>query len=155
MSNETDTCTGRILVAEDNSVNQIIARATLNKLGYETDIVANGRAAIEAIAHTAYDLVLMDCQMPVLDGYEATKAIRATGNQIPILALTASDRVADRERSLALLDTRSDDPVLQANNRAFLSHGTYEQLATLTVHTGERTPEAVAAEVLDRIRRAD
>jgi signal transduction histidine kinase/DNA-binding response OmpR family regulator/HPt (histidine-containing phosphotransfer) domain-containing protein/HAMP domain-containing protein len=97
-----------ILVAEDNPVNQEVARRLLSKLGCEPDVVANGREAVEASAHGRYAAILMDCQMPVLDGYEATVAIRereaAAGPptpRIPIIALTAAAMPGDRERCLA------------------------------------------------------
>ena len=91
----------RILLAEDNIVNQKVAKALLAREGYATDIVADGRAALEAVRATAYDLVLMDVQMPVLDGIEASKAIRADGSiahQPRIVALTAS--VLERDRQM-------------------------------------------------------
>ncbi|MBA3684086.1 MAG: PAS domain S-box protein [Planctomycetes bacterium] len=97
---------GRVLIAEDNLINQQITLAYCVRLGVEAFAVADGVAAIAAIAAGGVDLVLMDCQMPVLDGYEASSAIRrdedATGrSRIPIIALTANAFQADRERCLA------------------------------------------------------
>lgn len=83
----------RILVAEDNHVNQILAVALLNKLGHHTDVAANGKEAVEAIRSLPYDLVLMDVMMPEMDGYEATEEIRAMPapkNTVPVIALTAN-----------------------------------------------------------------
>jgi len=93
----------RILLAEDNPINQRVALAMLKRLGCWTDVVANGREAVEALQNVPYDLVLMDCQMPVMDGFEATRAVRqreaAAGSpSIPIVAMTASAMQADRER---------------------------------------------------------
>jgi signal transduction histidine kinase/ActR/RegA family two-component response regulator len=82
----------RILLAEDNPVNQMVACRTLQRMGYEVDAVQDGRAAVTAWQTNDYDLILMDCQMPVLDGYDATREIRSLetdGQHIPIVALTA------------------------------------------------------------------
>jgi CheY-like chemotaxis protein len=84
-------------------INQKVAVAVLTKAGYSVDAVADGAAAVAAAATHAYDLVLMDCQMPELNGYEATAAIRAhqgQGGRVPIVALTAGARAEDRERCL-------------------------------------------------------
>ena len=93
----------RLLVAEDNLVNQRVVQGMLKRLGYEADIVADGAEAVRLLGERSYDLVLMDCQMPVLDGYQATEAIRraeAGGRRVPIIALTANAMASDRERCL-------------------------------------------------------
>ncbi|MDQ3487481.1 MAG: ATP-binding protein [Acidobacteriota bacterium] len=99
----------RILVADDNAVNQKIAVIQLQKLGLQADVVGTGRDALDAVARERYDLVLMDCEMPDLDGFEATRAIReaeAGGRRIPIVAMTANAGAEDRQRCL---DAGMDD----------------------------------------------
>jgi signal transduction histidine kinase/DNA-binding response OmpR family regulator len=94
----------RILVAEDNPVNQRVAVRTLDKLGYRCEVAANGREALDALQRTGFHLVLMDCQMPEMDGFEATRRIRelerAEGQRLPIVAMTANAMAGDREQCL-------------------------------------------------------
>ena len=104
----------RLLLAEDNLVNQKVAGALLKKLGYTAEMVGNGRAALDAVGNKEYDAILMDCQMPDLDGYQATRQLRRMeaggefGDRPPhyIIALTANAMAGDRERCL---DAGMDD----------------------------------------------
>lgn len=97
------TSTLRILVAEDSPVNQKVVLYQLQKIGYNATIVPDGEAVLHAVAETDYDLILMDCQMPLLDGYEAARRIRSTehGQRPWIVAMTAHSLAGDRERCLA------------------------------------------------------
>jgi signal transduction histidine kinase/CheY-like chemotaxis protein/ligand-binding sensor domain-containing protein len=96
--------TARILIAEDNIVNQTLARRMVEKLGYKADVVANGIEALDALELIEYDLILMDCQMPEMDGYQATQMIRkneAGKAHLPIVAMTANALDGEKERCLA------------------------------------------------------
>ena len=94
----------RILLVEDNPVNQLVVSQQLRALGLEVSSATNGREALEILEREAFDLVLMDCQMPELDGYEATRRIRQReigGEHLPVVALTAHAMAGDREKCLA------------------------------------------------------
>jgi CheY-like chemotaxis protein len=88
---------GAILVAEDNLTTGKLIDISLSNLGYQVTVVTDGRAAVNLVEQQAFDLLLMDCQMPCMDGYTATRKIRKAGHGIPIIALTASSRQEDEE----------------------------------------------------------
>lgn len=110
----------RVLVAEDNAVNQKLVRKLLERIGCEVDLVATGTAAVEAADKHDYDVILMDCEMPGMDGIEATREIRRrerAGKRVPVVALTANAMRGDRERCL---EAGMDDYVSKPFGRAEL-----------------------------------
>ncbi|MFT5453497.1 MAG: two-component system sensor histidine kinase/response regulator [Enterobacterales bacterium] len=105
-SRELPQFKARVLVVEDNAVNQMVARGMLKKFGVTVDVVADGKEAVNTLETLPYDLVFMDCQMPVMDGYEASRCIREPQSKvldktIPIIAMTANVIKGDREKCIA------------------------------------------------------
>jgi len=114
----------RILLAEDNSINQMVALGLLQKMGYTADTAINGLEVIAALDRKTYDLILMDCQMPELDGYETTQRIRALPKHqsIRIVAMTANALRGESERCLAVgMDDYLSKPVRLETLRAMLT----------------------------------
>jgi CheY-like chemotaxis protein/HPt (histidine-containing phosphotransfer) domain-containing protein len=128
---------GHVLLVEDNDINQLVALGMLEAAGYTTDIAEDGEAAVRSAAANRYDAVLMDLRMPVMDGYAASRAIRAAeprGRRVPIIAMTASAGEAERERCLAAgMDDFLAKPVSSV------------RLAAVLRAWVRRTPEAVVA----------
>jgi CheY-like chemotaxis protein len=91
----------RILMAEDNAINQRVGKLILHRAGFDIDLVADGSEALEAHRANPYDLILMDCQMPTMDGFEASRQIRQLELRQPvIIAVTANALIGERERCL-------------------------------------------------------
>jgi PAS domain S-box-containing protein len=127
----------RILVAEDNRVNQRVVRSQLEKLGVDADIVSNGAEALAAASKGLYSLLLMDCQMPVLDGLEATKELRRReasqklGSRLPIVAMTANALEGDQRRCLeAGMDDYLTKPVKLENLQRIIQRWKKAELAS-------------------------
>jgi signal transduction histidine kinase len=116
----------RVLIAEDNAVNRFLATAQLKKLGYAADTVNNGIEVLEACRRISYDIILMDCQMPELDGYETTRQLRSRGGPQPrIIAMTANAMEGDRELCLAAgMDGYISKPMRIADLKLALEEGT-------------------------------
>ena len=147
----------QVLVVQDNEVNQAVAVAILTRLGYRAEVVGDGREAVELVVEGTFGLVLMDCQLPGLDGYQATAEIRrreGTARRTPIVAMTAAV-VQDRQACLAAgMDDHIAKPVLLAEVQLvlarWLQHGGRQSIGRPSVRLGE-SPE----EVLDQRRLAD
>jgi signal transduction histidine kinase/DNA-binding response OmpR family regulator len=116
----------RLLVVEDNPVNQLVALKYLERLGYQADVAADGRLALQALGEADYDLVLMDCQLPNMDGYEATRLIRrpdsqVRDHQVPVIAMTAHAMEGDGAKCLASgMNDYLTKPFKQATLKALL-----------------------------------
>jgi PAS domain S-box-containing protein len=163
---------GRVLMAEDNEVNQFVGRKMLESLGCEFAIVTNGQEALRAVRSGGFDLVLMDCQMPVMDGYAATREIRAweelqpNGRRIPIIAVTAHALLSDSDASLACgMDDHLSKPYSRSQLKSMVLRWLPDEAARIemdevpTERQGlesipeEHAPSQVAE--LDRIALAD
>ncbi len=148
----------RLLLVEDNPVNLLVAQKLLSVLGYECDTAANGEIALAQMASDAYDLVLMDCQMPVLDGYSATRRWReiesgqAPVRHLPIVAMTANAMAGDRQRCLdAGMDDYLAKPVTRDLLDACLKRWLRSSGVRSTAHAPGPEPAAAAASEASRI----
>ena len=148
-------CGERILVAEDNLINREVIVAQLGKLGYNAEIARNGNEAVEAIRRVAFDLILMDCEMPEMDGYEATRNIRqGSQTRVPIVALTANAMTSDRQRCIeAGMDDYLAKPVAPHELASVLAKWIPKQPPAVpqTSETALRPAEAIDASIFDEV----
>ena len=149
---QLEQLTGRVLLVEDNEVNQLVAVGMLEELGCDTVVAINGMDAIEHVAKEKFDAVLMDCEMPVMDGFEATLAIREQANdvsEVPIIALTANAVAGDRERCLAAgMQDYLSKPITSEK-----LHGTLRKwLRVAPDGAATEKPESIDTASLNRIR---
>ena len=157
----------RILVAEDNTVNQKVAVCQLEKLGYRADVVATGLEAVEAVSRVSYALVLMDWQMPEMDGVEATAIIRKreeeqASRRLPIIAMTANTMQGDRKKCLeAGMDDYIPKPVKLEHLKAVLAQWlsgqplSHEQKEPVSQEQHESVLECIDSTVLTELRELD
>ena len=151
-----------ILVAEDSQVNQLLAVRLLDQCGYRAEVVADGEAAVAAVERAEYVAVLMDCQMPVLDGYEATREIRRrerAGEHLPIVAMTAYSMAGDREKCLSAgMDDYVSKPIRLAALSDALARcvpGERRPLGSDAPDHDPRTAEVLDRAVIDELRSLD
>jgi PAS domain S-box-containing protein len=142
----------RVLIAEDNMVNQTLARRLLEKRGYAVSVVGDGRAALDALNRDCFDIVLMDVQMPSMDGFEATAAIRQqeelAGTHIPIVAMTAHAFKGDQERCLAAgMDAYISKPIRQQD--------LYATIESLLGQSRTAEPDGDSGQVRDELVTSD
>lgn len=154
---------GRVLLAEDNAVNQEVAKAMLNSMGLEPVIAGNGHEALMLLDNQAFDLVLMDCQMPVMDGFEASRLIRQREQSLglahlPIVALTANAIAGDREHCLARgMDDYLSKPFSRAQLQHTLTRWLPEQESVTALTSVAPAPLEIDLQVVRQLRelRAD
>ena len=142
----------RALIVEDYPVNQVFARKLLAKFGFSTiDLAENGKEALEKVAYHEYDAIFMDCQMPVMDGFEATRILRERGCQLPIVAMTANAMIGDRERCLkAGMDDYISKPLRLDLLRKIINHWFILPQAKQAISSN--TDEVDAAVDLEQLR---
>jgi CheY-like chemotaxis protein len=126
----------RLLLVEDNEINQLVARGMLDKLGYQVKAVSSGEQALELLEREQFDLILMDCMMPDLDGFEVTRLIRnqeGEGERVPIIAITANTAEGAQSRCMAAgMDDYLAKPIHLGELEAILRHWLPETRATDT-----------------------
>ena len=147
----------RVLLAEDHPLNQRVATVMLEQLGFRVDVVADGAAAVRAATRTAYHAVFMDCQIPVLDGYRATAAIRlhrGPSQRAPIIAVTASGAESNRQRCLdAGMDDRLTKPLSMRALAAVLARCTADRSLDISDDATRVAPPPDLASTVDGSER--
>ncbi len=149
-----------ILVVDDNEINQLVSAETVELLGYPYEVAANGQEALEKVKAGDFGLVLMDCQMPLMDGYEATLAIRkweqGSGNRIPIVALTAhADEDEMRQALLAGMDDFLEKPInTKTLERVLMEQGANQLFEAIDDPTRRTIPSA-APELTPDVPRSE
>jgi CheY-like chemotaxis protein len=156
----------RVLVVDDDPVHLLVATAQIRELGYAVDTAESGEAALAALAREPYDAVLLDCEMPRLDGYETCRLLREAGRRIPVIALTSHGDAAGREKCLAAhMDDHLGKPVRREELAALLERwleggadlqpppaaglGLVEERLEALKQLGEATGENVLAQVVE------
>ncbi|GAB0152167.1 PAS domain-containing protein [Marinobacterium sp. BA1] len=147
---ENHSLQGRVLLVEDNPINQEVARSLLEKLGLEVTVAQQGAEALDLVEQSDFNLLLMDIQMPVMDGYEATRQLRARGCELPIIALTAAAMAEDQAKALAAgmnshLSKPIDPQALQQVLAQWLKAEAKESKAVQSVATDTRSDPALTS----------
>jgi CheY-like chemotaxis protein/HPt (histidine-containing phosphotransfer) domain-containing protein len=137
----------RLLLVEDNRTNQILAKAILEQLGCQADVAADGAEAIDAVGRRPYDLLLMDISMPVMDGIEATRRLRALGCTLPIVALTAT---AEKDGRARLLAEGFDEYLIKPVARRALRQAIAQALGIVPTAPAPPAPPVAEDDVLPR-----
>lgn len=152
VSRDTSPLSGHILLVEDNEINQEVAQAQLRQMGFTVTLAENGQEAVERVKHQTFDLVLMDIQMPVMDGYQSTRAIRRFNQDVPIIALTAAAMIEDKHKALKVgMNGHLSKPIHSEQLRALLAETLAESNTFATSHPADVDERKVATQTVKRV----
>jgi PAS domain S-box-containing protein len=141
---------GRVLLVEDNEINQEVAQEQLQQMGLSVTLAKNGEIAVEKVKNGHFDVILMDIQMPIMDGYQATQAIRRFNPTVPIIALTAAAMIEDKQKALSVgMNGHLSKPINTHELNAVLAQTLAEQAANANADTG--SDGALAKAVADSL----